>query len=51
MLYLNYRAQKKMSTVLAWENSKKAMLDAELKKIEVKIIGVFTYLTFFEYYL
>lgn len=29
------RAQKKLSAVAAWENSKKASLEAKLKKIEV----------------
>lgn len=29
------RAQKKLSAVTAWENSKKASVEAELKKIEV----------------
>lgn len=33
--FLNNRAQKHLSSVDAWENSKKAALEAELKKIEV----------------
>lgn len=32
------RAVKKMSAVTAWENSKKASIEAELKKIEVRIV-------------
>lgn len=32
------RAQKKLSSVSAWENSKKANLEAKLKKIEVAIL-------------
>lgn len=31
-----FRAYKKLSTVEAWENTRKAAVDAELKQIEVK---------------
>lgn len=31
------RAHKKLSSVSAWENSKKAAVEADLKKIEVRI--------------
>jgi len=31
------RAHKKLSAISAWENSKKASVEAELKKIEVRI--------------
>lgn len=30
-----YRAQKKISAIGAWENSKKAAIEAELRQIEV----------------
>ena len=35
MLKLLIRAHKKLSSVGAWENSKKASLEAQLKQIEV----------------
>jgi len=31
------RAHKKLSAISAWENSKKASVEAELKKIEVRV--------------
>jgi len=36
-LKLLSRAHKKLSAISAWENSKKASVEAELKKIEVRI--------------
>lgn len=30
------RAQRKLSTITAWENSKKAATEAELRKLEVR---------------
>jgi len=30
------RAQRKLSTITAWENSKKAAKEAELRKLEVR---------------
>lgn len=35
LLKLMNRAQKKVSAIVAWENSKKAALEAKLSKIEV----------------
>lgn len=35
MLKLLIRAHKKLSSIGAWENSKKATLEAQLKQIEV----------------
>jgi hypothetical protein len=31
----SHRAAKKLSAILSWENTKKASIEAELKKIEV----------------
>ena len=36
------RAHKKLSSVVAWENSKKASVEAELKKIEVSKHSIYT---------
>lgn len=38
MLELLNRAQKKLSSVAAWENSKKASVEAKLRKIEVILL-------------
>lgn len=37
-----HRAVKKLSSIAAWENSKKAAVEAELKKKEVRAYSCFT---------
>lgn len=40
------RAQRRLSTITAWENSKKAAKEAELRKLEVRTY--FIYMTKYE---
>lgn len=39
LLFSVNRAQKQLSAVAAWENSKKAALEAQLRKIEVLFVA------------